>query len=438
MKGSSSVRSMLAAAALVSALSAAASYESDKAAEYAAMSPQARAAEIRSISRRICDLELMPPVVRTDVPARFKFKKLDFAMNAGMTITRGGRIYAIWFAGQDGVRCFVVGSWSDDGGKTWADTQFFIGSPDPIFKIGFTPTYLTTITGNIWAAPDGTLRIYTHQAVDGFDARGALFEIICRNPDDARPTWGKARFISWGQHHNTPIVLRDGTWVLPNSFENFCQREDIFPELADKRGVGILASTDNGKTWERRGFTDPAKVGAWHFCEHMIVEKGDGTLWMLIRTGNLKLMESFSRDQGRTWSDPVKTVNIAQISARFGFAKLPNGHLVFIKNGTTPTVETTSREKLCAFVSDDEGLTWKGGLLIDERKRVCYPDTNVAPDGSIYITYDHDRNTKNRDELLMARFTEADILAGRIVTEGSFLKRVVFQEKGGTTSMASR
>ena len=137
MKGSSSVRSMLAAAALVSALSAAASYESDKAAEYAAMSPQARAAEIRSISRRICDLELMPPVVRTDVPARFKFKKLDFAMNAGMTITRGGRIYAIWFAGQDGVRCFVVGSWSDDGGKTWADTQFFIGSPDPIFKIGF-------------------------------------------------------------------------------------------------------------------------------------------------------------------------------------------------------------------------------------------------------------------------------------------------------------
>ena len=178
---------------------------------------------------------------------------------------------------------------------------------------------------------------------------------------------------------------------------------------------------------------DPAKVGAWHFCEHMIVEKGDGTLWMLIRTGNLKLMESFSRDQGRTWSDPVKTVNIAQISARFGFAKLPNGHLVFIKNGTTPTVETASREKLCAFVSDDEGLTWKGGLLIDERKRVCYPDTNVAPDGSIYITYDHDRNTKNRDELLMARFTEADILAGRIVTEGSFLKRVVFQEKGGTT-----
>ena len=119
----------------------------------------------------------MPPVVRTDVPARFKFEKLDFAMNAGMTITKGGRIYAIWFAGQDGVRCFVVGSWSDDGGKTWADTRFFIGSPDPILKIGFTPTYLTTITGNVWAAPDGTLRIYTHQAVDGFDARGDLFHI---------------------------------------------------------------------------------------------------------------------------------------------------------------------------------------------------------------------------------------------------------------------
>ena len=52
---------------------------------------------------------------------------------------------------------------------------------------------------------------------------------------------------------------------------------------------------------------------------------------------------------------------------------------------------------------------------------------------AIETAYDHDRNTKNRDELLMARFTEADILAGEIVTESSFLKRVVFQEKGGTT-----
>ena len=53
--------------------------------------------------------------------------------------------------------------------------------------------------------------------------------------------------------------------------------------------------------------------------------------------------------------------------------------------------EKTRREKLVAFVSDDEGQTWQGGLMLDEREKVTYPDGVQADDGTIYIIYDYNR-----------------------------------------------
>jgi hypothetical protein len=43
--------------------------------------------------------------------------------------------------------------------------------------------------------------------------------------------------------------------------------------------------------------------------------------------------------------------------------------------------------------------------------------------GNIYVTYDFGRYEER--EILMAKITEADILAGKIVTPSSYLKRVV-------------
>ncbi len=65
--------------------------------------------------------------------------------------------------------------------------------------------------------------------------------------------------------------------------------------------------------------------------------------------------------------------------------------------------------KLSAWLSDDDGKTWQGGLMLDERKGVSYPDGFQAPDGTIYISYDRNRATDG--EILLARFTEEDILA---------------------------
>jgi len=76
--------------------------------------------------------------------------------------------------------------------------------------------------------------------------------------------------------------------------------------------------------------------------------------------------------------------------------------------------ERTGRSHLTAFISKDDGATWEGGLLLDERGGISYPDGQQAKDGTIYITYDYSR-TRHR-AIYVATFTEADALAGEDVS----------------------
>ena len=89
---------------------------------------------------------------------------------------------------------------------------------------------------------------------------------------------------------------------------------------------------------------------------------------------------------------------------------------------------------MTALISDDDGKTWCAQLLLDERSDVSYPDVKEAEDGYIYITYDRERGAYKHSmdevyacarEILVARVTEEDILAGQVQDTGSYLKRVV-------------
>jgi hypothetical protein len=139
----------------------------------------------------------------------------------------------------------------------------------------------------------------------------------------------------------------------------------------------------------------------------MIVERTDGTLWMLARTAK-GIMQSESPDGGRTWSEPSFPEGIRHPVARFHVRRLASGRILMVKHGETIDAHQ-GRSKLTAWLSEDEGETWKGGLMLDERTGISYPDGFQAPDGTIYISYDRNRATDG--EILLARFTEADVLA---------------------------
>src|SRR5882724_3887512 len=116
--------------------------------------------------------------------------------------------------------------------------------------------------------------------------------------------------------------------------------------------ANVFASTDEGKTWARRG---GVAFPGTDFDEHMIVELRDGRLWMLARTKK-GISESFSADKGATWNEPQPSV-IQNPSARFFIRRLSAGNLLLVKNGPVET-RLPRRSNLTAYLSTDEGQTW--------------------------------------------------------------------------------
>ncbi len=381
------------------------------------------AAEMPSLDGKLLDLALEPPVVNTRPGLEYADEARTAGMIIGMDRTKKGRIWACWVGNGDRPDGFMILATSDDGGQTWSQPRVVIDPTDPP---GVPPR--GTRVGNLWTDPGGRLWFFFEQTLGGFDGRSGDWYITCDDPDADEPVWSKPVRFAHGCTLNKPTVLKGGDWLLPVSLWDRgkiapAELKEAHHDLDDQRMAHVYASTDRGKSWVRRGgarFPNPA------FDEHMFIELADGRIWMLARTAD-GMAESFSSDQGRTWSEPQPSA-IKHVSARFHLRRLASGRLLLVKHGLIDE-KTRGRSHLRAFLSDDDGRTWQGGLLLDERSGISYPDGFQAPDGLIHILYDRNRHTDG--EILLARFREEDILAGEFRSPGAAAKMLVNKPTGG-------
>lgn len=376
--------------------------------------PSSDAARIAAMEK-IADLALVPPTLNTSPLPEYDYDKLDYGMTIGIERTPSGRLWACWVAGGDSPKAFFVLATSDDDGETWSKPRLVVDAHDKSL-----PAERSVLVGNLWTDPQGRLWLIFDQSMDMFDGRAGVWLARCDNPDAKELAWTKPRRIWHGVTLNKPTVLSTGEWMLPISLDQrtgFRQFKGCFAELDPQRGANVFVSTDQGETWERRGcvrFPNPD----WH--EHMIVERKDGTLWMLARTSQ-GLMQTTSSDGGKTWAEPT-VPTIKHPNARFHIRRLASGRILLVKHGKAIDSHE-GRVMLTAWLSEDEGENWKGGLMLDERKGISYPDGIQAPDGRLYISYDRNRSTDG--EILLARFTEEDILAGKLVGPKSKLQMLI-------------
>ncbi len=363
----------------------------------------------------IADYALIPPQPDTSPLPKYDYDQLDYGMTIGIERTKGGRLWACWVAGGDSPKAFFVLATSDDDGATWSSPRMVLDSHSSDL-----PMERSILVGNLWTDPQGRLWLFFDQSMKMFDGRAGVWATVCNNPDARKPAWSKPRRIWHGVTLNKPTVLSNGDWMLPVSLDQRGGLHDFkgcFRNLDPLRGANVFVSQDQGKTWKRRGMVQfPAPD--WH--EHMIVERRDGELWMLARTRN-GIMESTSSDKGRTWSSPVRSA-IKHPVARFFIRRLASGRLLLVKHGNRIDAHQ-GRVMLSAWLSDDDGKTWKGGLVLDDRKGVSYPDGFQAPDGTLYISYDRNRATDG--EILLARFTEVDVLAKKLTSKKARLRILI-------------
>ncbi len=274
----------------------------------------------------------------------------------------------------------------------------------------------------LWIDPSGRLWLFYTQSYTYIDGRLGVWASVCDDPDAEKPVFSIPRRIANGVMLNKPTVLSSGEWLLCCSI--WCDELSDINDLPEERYSNVYCSADNGKTFRRIGYSEyPTRSTD----EHMIVERSNGQLWMLIR-GKYGLGQSFSDDKGYTWHSTGDS-GIANPCSRFHIRRLRSGRLLMINHyhfhGQDPDniILGYGRNHLAALLSDDDGKTWAHALELDPRDEVSYPDMIENTDGRMYIVYDRCRYSGG--EILLASITEDDILAGKLISDGSFLQKVI-------------
>ena len=359
------------------------------------------------------DAALDPPVVCLEPGAEYASSNRRWQGIPSLERAADGRLWATWYSGglREDNDNYVLLVTSNDDGQTWSEPVVVI---DPK---GMTRAWDPCL----WHDPLGRLWLFWTQSCpmrgEAWDGRGGVWALVTEDSGPAKPQWSEPRRIAHGIALNKPIVASGGEWLLPSAIWWFFEQ---FRDLDAVRKPGVVASTDQGETWNWRG---GAVVDDRVFDEPMIVEKRDGTLWMLVRT-RFGIAESFSMDGGVSWSRG-RPSPFASPSSRFHFRRLASGRLLLINHLGNPD---RKRSHLTALLSEDDGQTWPFRLLLDDRMPVSYPDAVEDAEGVLRIIYDFDRYGER--EILMARLREEDILQGKCVSPGSAIRMLVNKAGG--------
>ncbi|HOH32361.1 MAG TPA: sialidase family protein [Candidatus Hydrogenedentes bacterium] len=343
-----------------------------------------------------------PPILMNPGPEYGDDTRL-FQGIPGIERAPNGRLWATWYAGGDteGPLNYCALATSGDDGKTWSSVQIVIDPPGDVRA--FDPC--------LWHDPSGRLWWFWAQGFSHWDGRAGVWAITTGNSGDAQPAWSEPRRICDGIMMNKPTVLRSGEWLLPVSIWGFppnVMKAEYARDITGSTGSNLWSSRDQGASFEFLGGSDVPERAC---DEHMMVERNDGSFWVLVRT-RTGLGEAVSTDGGKTWTERAEAETVTHIPhARFFIRRLASGKLLFVKHNPP---DQKTRSHLTAFLSDDDGKTWYGEYLIDERPSVSYPDAVQAPDGTIYLIYDWDR--KGAREILMTTFREEDVAAGEPVS----------------------
>jgi hypothetical protein len=311
-----------------------------------------------------------------------------------IAVSRSGRLWAVWFSGTTPgeiiERCpnaYVVVSTSGDGGKTWNEALAI--DPDG-------PGPLKAYDPHPWIDPHGKLWVFFTLP---YPLHKHAWAITAEDGDQESPAWSQPRPVFEGVLLNKPNVLSNGDWLFPT----YARRPQNMAAILSH------ISQDKGRTFSVKGQFETS----WDLSpsEPMAVERKDGSLWMLLRT-NRGIGESISNDGGATWS-PLKVPSIQHTPSRFFISRLQSGNLLLVKHSgidvAPESVGKLQRRDLTAFISKDDGKTWSGGLILDERVGCSYPDGQQTADGSIHLIWDYMRSKSQ--EIVMTTFREEDVIS---------------------------
>ncbi len=206
---------------------------------------------------------------------------------------------------------------------------------------------------------------------------------ICRSVDDGK-TWEEPLLINrpWCGCIHSMIETRSGRIVLVG--------QEINPQW--RHATVMFVSDDKGKSWQRSNVLDYGIGNHDHAgsIEGTVIERQDGTLYLLLRTESGWLWESTSRD-GLLWEN-LKQSPVRSVTCCPQMGRLSDGRIALLWNHPPRHAPTSagSREELSIAFSSDDGSTWSKPVVVaanyGPRNRVSYPYLFEAKPGTLWIT----------------------------------------------------
>lgn len=191
-------------------------------------------------------------------------------------------------------------------------------------------------------------------------------------------TWSAAEKLPdgiLGPIKNKPVLLADGTLLCPTSSEH------------DGWRVHFEMTKDAGKTWQK---TAPINDGKqFSAIQPSVLFLADGRLQLLCRSKNGFVLEAFSKDDGKTWSE-LKATSLPNPNSGTDAVTLKDGRQLLVYNHVTKETRASggSRSPLNVAISKD-GVYWEPFAILENEPKAefSYPAVIQTKDGLVHITY---------------------------------------------------
>jgi alpha-L-rhamnosidase len=190
-----------------------------------------------------------------------------------------------------------------------------------------------------------------------------------------------------GPIKNKP-VLSKGVLICPSSTEGHGWK------------VHFELTPDTGKTWTESEPPVDSKTGdadvtsdvaqkTLQAIQPSILIHKDGSLQALCRSQNRAVLETWSKDNGKTWS-PLAATSLPNNNSGVDAVTLKDGRQLLVYNHVLPPpgMAKGERSPLNVAVSPD-GKNWYAALVLenDKKGQYSYPSVIQSSDGMVHIVY---------------------------------------------------
>lgn len=212
--------------------------------------------------------------------------------------------------------------------------------------------------------------------------------MVMESTDGGR-TWGPPRRLPegiLGPIKNKPVALADGTWISPSSTEG------------NKEGwlTHFEISKDRGQTWEK---TKPVPQGPkFDAIQGSILVHADGQLQAVARSKQGVVLQTWSKDNGQTWSALTAT-DLPNPNSGTDAVTLADGRQLIVYNHSGHRANEAKGDRWPLNVATSrDGIHWQQVLTLESepnKSGYAYPAVIQTRDGLVQITY-----TNNRERIV--------------------------------------